>query len=89
MSLTDRFFDLPAELLSLSMYVPTEELCEAMKRRFLRDPTELYRAVLAALTGADAALRDMQEIYAQAVDEGALINLRLELMAFMQGVTHC
>ena len=38
------------------------------------------------LTGAEAALRDMQEIYAQAVDQGALINLRMELM---QRVTGC
>ena len=38
------------------------------------------------LTGAEAALRDMQEIYAQAVDQGTLINLRMELM---QRVTGC
>ena len=52
-----------------------------------RDIRRCYSRAYHYLTGADAALRDMQEIYAQAVDEGALINLRLELMAFMQGMS--
>ncbi len=52
-----------------------------------REMKRCYSRAYHYLTGADAALRDMQEIYAQAVDQGALINLRLELMAFMQGMS--
>lgn len=37
------------------------------------------------LTGAQAALSDMHEVYALAVDQGALINLRMELMQFLTG----
>lgn len=52
-----------------------------------REMKRCYSRAYHYLTGADAALRDMQEIYAQAVDQGALINLRLEAMAFMQGIS--
>lgn len=52
-----------------------------------REMKRCYSRAYHYLTGADAALRDMQEIYAQAVDQGALINLRLEAMAFMQGMS--
>lgn len=37
------------------------------------------------LAGAEAALRDSMAIYAAAVDQGALCNLRLELSQWMQG----
>lgn len=37
------------------------------------------------LSGAEAAWRDSAAIYAAAVDQGALCNLRLELMQFLQG----
>ncbi len=53
--------------------------------RVMRDISRCYGRAYRYLTGADAALRDMQEVYAQAVDQGALINLRMELMAFVQG----
>lgn len=52
-----------------------------------RDIRRCYSRTYHYLTGADAALRDMQEVYAQAVDQGALINLRMELMTFMQGIS--
>ena len=37
------------------------------------------------LAGAEAALRDSMAIYADAVDQGALCNLRMELARFLQG----
>ena len=37
------------------------------------------------LAGAEAALRDSMAIYADAVDQGALCNLRMELSRFLQG----
>lgn len=37
------------------------------------------------LSGAEAALRDTMAIYAAAVDQGALCNLRLELSQWIQG----
>lgn len=51
----------------------------------MHDISRCYARAYRYLTGADAALRDMQDVYSQAVDEGALINLRMELMAFVQG----
>lgn len=56
---------------------------EALK--IMRDISRCYARAYRYLTGADAALRDMQAVYQLAVDQGALINLRMELMAFMQG----
>lgn len=56
-------FDIGSDLMSLSIYAPTRSLCEEMKRRFLGDPTLLYRAVVAILTGErleDALPRDLQ-----------------------------
>ncbi|MBR5231530.1 MAG: AAA family ATPase [Clostridia bacterium] len=50
-----------------------------------RDMRRCYGRAYRYLTGADAALKDMQEIYRQAADEGAVCNLRMELMAFMEG----
>lgn len=41
------------------------------------------------LAGAEAALRDTMAIYADAVDQGALCNLRMELSRFMQGEPGC
>ena len=54
--------------------------------RLHRAMARCYSRAYHYLTGADAALRDMHEVYAQAVDQGALINLRMELM---QRVTGC
>lgn len=51
----------------------------------MRDISRCYARAYRYLTGADTALRDMQAVYEQAVDQGALINLRMELMAFLQG----
>ncbi|MEG1850372.1 MAG: DUF4364 family protein, partial [Oscillospiraceae bacterium] len=47
--LTLTITDVSADLLTVSMYVPAAEMCETMKKRFLSDPTVLYRAVLTAL----------------------------------------
>ncbi len=43
--------DLGAELLSLSMYVPSPELAEFIKSNFLKDPALLYRGAIALLSG--------------------------------------
>ena len=42
-------------------------------------------ACVSMLAGAEAALRDSMAIYADAVDQGALCNLRMELARFLQG----
>lgn len=41
--------DMGHDLLSLSIYAPTVAVCEQMKRNFVQDPTQLYRAVLGSL----------------------------------------
>lgn len=48
-----------------------------------RDMRRCYARAFRYLTGADAALRDLQAVYQLAVDEGALINLRMEAQAFL------
>lgn len=65
-----------------------EKLLSAHREEVLalnRDMRRCYGRAYRYLTGANAALQDMQEIYRQAADEGAVCNLRMELMAFMQG----
>lgn len=52
-----------------------------------RDMQRCYARAYHYLTGAHASLEAMQDIYSLAVDEGALINLRMEIMAFMQGMS--
>ena len=53
--------------------------------RLNRDMRRCYSRAYRYLAGADAALGDLKEIYHLAADEGAVCNLRMELMAFMQG----
>lgn len=43
--------DVGNDLLRLSLYAPTREVCETMRRRFISDPTVVYRAVLSSLMG--------------------------------------
>ena len=43
--------DLGSDLLSLSIFMPTEKECEAIRRRFLNDPMLVYKGVFALLTG--------------------------------------
>lgn len=45
------------DLLRLSLYAPTREVCETMRGNFVSDPTVVYRAVLASLMGEK--LRDI------------------------------
>ena len=40
-----------AELISFSLYAPTKEQCELIRRRFLNAPHFIYKGVLALLTG--------------------------------------
>ena len=43
--------DIGASLMKLSLFVPTKELCEQVKRRFLNDPQLTYKGVIALVTG--------------------------------------
>lgn len=43
--------DIGTDLLNLSLFVPTLEQGNLIKERFLKDPTFLYRGVVALLTG--------------------------------------
>ena len=40
-----------SDLMSLKIFMPGKEECEAIRRRFLNDPTTLYKGVFALLTG--------------------------------------
>lgn len=49
--------DVGNDLMSVSLYAPTREVCETMKKHFISDPTVLYRAVLSVLMGSkDSAI---------------------------------
>ena len=43
--------DIGSDLLSLTIFMPTREECEAIRRRFLNDPMLVYKGVFALLTG--------------------------------------
>lgn len=58
--------DIGNDLLRLSLYAPTREVCETMKQNFIGDPTVAYRAVLSSLMGD--SLRDMS-FYGNSPDE--------------------
>lgn len=50
-----------------------------------RDISRCYARAYRYLAGADAAFQDSADIYRQAVDPGALCNLRMELQSYMTG----
>jgi len=65
-----------------------ETVMAVHREEALRLGSEISRCYARAyryLSGADAAWRDSAAIYQQAVDYGALINLRMELMHYLQG----
>lgn len=43
--------DVKSDLLTLSLYVPTEDMCISMRDRFLSDPARLYTTVVDYLNG--------------------------------------
>lgn len=43
--------DVGNDLMNLSLYAPTREICETMKKQFIKEPTLLYRTVLSVLMG--------------------------------------
>ena len=43
--------DIGSDLMSLSLFLPTEKECEQVRRRFLNDPALLYKGTMALLTG--------------------------------------
>lgn len=45
--------DVGNDLMTLSLYAPTKEVCETMRENFLTDPTKIYRIVLTGLLGED------------------------------------
>ena len=51
--------DIGSDLLSVSIFMPTREECEAIRRRFLNDPALLYKGVFALLTGDIATVGDL------------------------------
>lgn len=50
--------DVGNDLMTISLYAPSREICETMKKRFLTDPTRLYRLVLSDLMGEERAAMD-------------------------------
>lgn len=48
--------DVASDLLDMSLYVPTEEICKKMRERFLSDPAALYRVIVTHLAGEDKVL---------------------------------
>lgn len=43
--------DIGTDLMSIKMFMPTMEGCEDIRRRFLNDPSTIYKGVFALLTG--------------------------------------
>lgn len=43
--------DIGSDLLSVSIFMPTEKECERIRKRFLNDPMLVYKGVFALLTG--------------------------------------
>lgn len=43
--------DVGTDLMSISMFMPSKEECESIRKRFLNDPTTIYKGVFALLTG--------------------------------------
>lgn len=84
------FCDLPrVEGLDLDLNACLDARMLASEKRELQRLSRLMRARYQrgyrCLTAAQVALSDCAAVYAQAVDEGALCNLRLELMRFLTG----
>lgn len=53
--------DIGSDLLAISLFMPTEEEAELVKRRFLRDPLLIYKGVLALMTGDLKTVGDLVE----------------------------
>ena len=51
--------DVGSDLLNVSIFMPTREECETIRRRFLNDPTLIYKGVFALLTGDIATVGDL------------------------------
>ena len=47
------------DLVSFSLFCPTKEECDAVRRRFLNDPAYIYKMVVALLTGDKHMLGDL------------------------------
>lgn len=51
--------DIGTDLMSIKMFMPTLEECETVRRRFLNDPTVVYKGVFALLTGDLATVGEL------------------------------
>lgn len=49
--MTIRMTDIGSDLLSVSMFLPTKEECEAVQKRFRSDPAYIYQSILALCLG--------------------------------------
>ncbi|MBP0963393.1 MAG: DUF4364 family protein [Oscillospiraceae bacterium] len=49
--MTIRMTDIGSDLLSVSMFLPTKEECEAVQKRFRSDPAFIYQSILALCLG--------------------------------------
>lgn len=47
------------DLIAFSLFCPTREECESVRRRFLNDPAYIYKVVVALLTGDEGVLGDL------------------------------
>ena len=56
-SITLRITDIGSDLMDLTLFVPGEKEGAAIRERFLRDPSLIYRGVVALLTGDEAMVR--------------------------------
>jgi len=43
--------DVGNDLMKLTLYSPTMDMCQSMEKRFIQDPTQLYRLIISNLTG--------------------------------------
>ena len=58
-SITMSITDMGSDLMSLSLFVPGEKDCNAMRERFYADPALIYRGVIALLTGNESVIQSI------------------------------
>ena len=46
-----QILDIGSDLMSVTIFMPTQDACEKIRRRFLNDPMLTYKGVFALLTG--------------------------------------
>ena len=51
--------DVGNDLMKLTLYSPTMEICQSMEKKFIQDPTKLYRLIISNLTGEKLGAIDL------------------------------